>query len=446
MSREDTTDACSDAAAAAAAEEARVRPLITALSREDTTDACSDAAAAAAAALRADPFGGRAWAGSNAARNELGRAVRAALKRHDEAAAGEGPTSLAQALAGFRRLSAANSNGALHALPPDVASALRAPHATKEAREEAVRAVRAALEASGFSEADLVTHLQTFSLKNLSEVSGASGASLSSEERYNLLRGCEGAKVCSILEYALPAEVRLLARAGKLRQELSDKVAEACERAGAAACAIAAYNSAGKTPRAEFKKVTRWGSVSRADLVEVLEALLEHQPPQDAGLDAGFTAYAFYSLFSRRSKSDPPTLFEDGFAELKAGDTKWGHRWGNPRVTNQDATAARYTQRMYSRMPSNLAMEARGSRPLRVLSEVLLVWLAEDVATDFGFRTSPPTGEEGLLGPVANAEAALAELAAEVGRCPALRSLFRERWLRTGGHPGQWRRLADSGE
>lgn len=52
---------------------------------------------------------------------------------------------------------------------------------------------------------------------------------------------------------------------------------------------------------------------------QVLEALLEHQPPQDAGLDAGFTAYAFYSLFSRRSKSDPPTLFEDGFAELKVG-------------------------------------------------------------------------------------------------------------------------------
>ena len=115
-----------------------------------------------------------------------------------------------------------------------------------------------------------MTHLQTFSLKNLSEASEASGASLSSEERYNLLRGCEGAKVCSILEYALPAEVRLLARAGKLRQELSDKVAEACKRAGAAACAITAYNSAGKTPRAEFKKVTRWGSVSRAVLVEML--------------------------------------------------------------------------------------------------------------------------------------------------------------------------------
>ena len=98
-------------------------------------------------------------------------------------------------------------------------------------------------------------------------------------------------------------------------------------------------------------------------------------------------------------------------------------------------------------MPSNLAMEAGGSRPLRVLSEVLLVWLAEDVATSFGFRTSPHTGEEGLFGPAANAEAALAELAAEVGRCPALRSLFRERWLRTGGHhPGQWRWLADGKE
>ena len=71
---------------------------------------------------------------------------------------------------------------------------------------------------------------------------------LDSPERVSLHRACQGALVCSVLEYGIKPELDLLARLEKLPKSLADKVGGAAVKAGWY-CRV---NGTSSTPRASL--------------------------------------------------------------------------------------------------------------------------------------------------------------------------------------------------
>ena len=87
---------------------------------------------------------------------------------------------------------------------------------------------------------------------------------------------------------------------------------------------------------------------------------------------------------------------------------------------------------------SEYYLEGRGTRELRALVEMYFDWLASEVCHEHGFRVHEATGDEGLLGPSGQAEAALRSMMAAVQLIPAFQVatpglIFTTAGQRTGG-------------
>lgn len=189
----------------------------------------------------------------------------------------------------------------------------------------------------------VIVSLKSQSLRALSAVPLKA---LDSPERIALHRSCQGALVCSVLEYGVKPELDLLARFGKLPQWLADKVGDAAVKAGRHCRVNTAYNSAGKSVRKVFEqapldttslvasrgeqRLSRWRcvqdcGVSLAELRQVIEVMAANQP-DDALSKAPWSLYLFWSSVSRNTL----TPFGKGLAEGKAGATSWLDRTGKP--------------------------------------------------------------------------------------------------------------------
>jgi len=331
--------------------------------------------------------------------------------------------SLEAAIAIWHKLTAASQHAASGEIHPRVLVAL----ASGGEVDAVASAVRLVLEEEGLDEGAVIVSLKSQSLRALSAVPLKA---LDSPERIALHRSCQGALVCSVLEYGVKPELDLLARFGKLPQWLADKVGDAAVKAGRHCRVNTAYNSAGKSVRKVFEQDC---GVSLAELRQVIEVMAANQP-DDALSKAPWSLYLFWSSVSRNTL----TPFGKGLAEGKAGATSWLDRTGEARVTNTDATAARYGAQMYEFMPSNIVAQAvPATRGLRDLSEIEWCWQAavcgEGLATPL--TPSSETGEEGLLGPQTAAPAWLQQMAQKVRSGEAmLPAVFTTARLRKSGH------------
>ena len=103
--------------------------------------------------------------------------------------------------------------------------------------------------------------------------------------------------------------------------------------------------------------------------------------------------------------------------------------------------AKRYGSSFYKRVTHEIFFVCLLPRPLRVCLEVTANWLAHDTLRTHGFKPDTSiAGEEGFVGPAANAEAALAALLAELRTSPAFEKLFThaafyEKTFHPGGLP-----------
>jgi len=223
--------------------------------------------------------------------------------------------SLEAAIAIWHKLTAASQHAASGEIHPRVLVAL----ASGGEVDAVASAVRLVLEEEGLDEGAVIVSLKSQSLRALSAVPLKA---LDSPERIALHRSCQGALVCSVLEYGVKPELDLLARFGKLPQWLADKVGDAAVKAGRHCRVNTAYNSAGKSVRKVFEQDC---GVSLAELRQVIEVMAANQP-DDALSKAPWSLYLFWSSVSRNTL----TPFGKGLAEGKAGATSWLDRTGKP--------------------------------------------------------------------------------------------------------------------
>ena len=269
----------------------------------------------------------------------------------------------------------------------------------------------------------MITLLVTFSLQQ--KLSNPDLARFSAEDHKVLNRACNSLKVCTVLGFAAAPELLRLVFIGKLDKAVGEAVATALTAAGRECAANGMFNSAGYT----IRKHLRQNFVSRKQFVSVIGVVHANMPDDDA-CRSRWSAYAFWSRTSRRSKTRE--RFPDGWVERKQGDTKHLPRFGKPGVRNQDPLAVRYPAALYAEFEDSFYMVGEGTRILRILCEVALCWLAAELGGEDFVHDAERTGEEGLYGPESKAQASLQELSAEVAACGVMSSVFKERRIRIG--------------
>jgi hypothetical protein len=210
------------------------------------------------------------------------------------------------------------------------------------------------------------------------------------------------------------------------------KVATAFQEAGWCCKLSCMFNTVGYTVRTILQK----HDVPLSDIM-ILIVLFAESPPCDERLINVWTQYAYWCT---RSRYDRDLTLPDGGAEIKHGDTQEVSHFDNPNMTNQSAVSRRYGGPMYEHIMhgSEYYLEGRGTRELRALVEMYFDWLASELCHQYGFRVHEATGDEGLLGPSGQAEAALRSMMAAVQLIPAFQVatpglIFTTAGQRTGG-------------
>jgi hypothetical protein len=159
------------------------------------------------------------------------------------------------------------------------------------------------------------------------------------------------------------------------------------------------FNSAGITPRRCLENC----GMTLLDLRELLTATADNQP---ADLQAN-NRWSEYMWFGTESRYGMGT-FDNAEVSFKSGDTFRGPRFRHT-VTLQSPAAARYGGTIAKTMQSECYFEAYGSRDTRVLSELYINWLCRDQMREHHgfFEHRDSCGEEGLRGPMRQADGAL---------------------------------------
>jgi hypothetical protein len=209
-------------------------------------------------------------------------------------------------------------------------------------------------------------------------------------------------------------------------------VAAAFREAGWCCKLSCMFNTVGFTVRTILQE----HDVPLSDIMALIVIFAEN-PPCDERLINVWTQYAYWCTRSRYNRD---LTLPDGEAEIKHGDTQEVSHFDNPSMTNQSAVSRRYGGLMYEHIMhgSEYYLEGRGTRELRALVEMYFDWLASEVCHEHGFRVHEATGDEGLLGPSGQAEAALRSMMAAVQLIPAFQVatpglIFTTAGQRTGG-------------
>ena len=253
---------------------------------------------------------------------------------------------------------------------------------------------------------------------------------ISSNLRLAYLRTANrGPLVCSVLEHHLPHEIAWLASTNALDPSIANKVANACRKAGTKCREEGMFNSVGRTPRSTLAAE----GVTIDEMMLVFNALSANQP-DDPESKARWSQYAFVSAHSRKTEYAFKPYW---YSELKTGDTKNLPHF-LPQYKNQSPVAQRYGGRFYLLMDGEWFLVGYGTRLQRVMAELLINWLAANHLEkhDF-FYNREQTGDEGFLGPSANANAALLDVRKVVQSFSIFHEVFSEGGRRrTGG--GNW--------
>ena len=213
--------------------------------------------------------------------------------------------------------------------------------------------------------------------------------------------------------YCLPIEIMTLIRKELLAPELA-KVAYAYRNAGHACALKGAWNSAGKTVYEALVEQ----QVTRDELLMVMKALHLSRPTGDSTLIEKWSQYLFYSHSSHRAGH----ASLDGKVDIKSGDTKCLPHAGRSPVYQ------RYKKTLYMRLAdcTEAHWVCEGTRADRVSLEVLFSWTVRDTIAEHGYGHSVQTGEEGFLGPPANAEKAVSAVLEEVLKTDVFQEIFTE--------------------
>ena len=159
---------------------------------------------------------------------------------------------------------------------------------------------------------------------------------------------------------------------------------------------LSTLNSAGVTPRAALMAA----GVTYQDL-ETLQTVLVDHPVEDEQSNAFYT---LYGMVHDKSRYKPFGQFEPGYIAMKFGDTYKHARFGAAHVKLESPVAWRYGGLVYESVRSEFFLTGYGTRAVRVLSEVMVSWLASGAVLPF-FVPSQITGEEGFLGKASMAQA-----------------------------------------
>lgn len=204
-----------------------------------------------------------------------------------------------------------------------------------------------------------------------------------------------GMSVHTVLRVTIPFTIKWLVENNELGIEYLP-VAAAFELAGTAARQKGAFNTVGGIPRGELEAA----HVTFAQVRYLLEVVVR----QDLGNEETNSYYSQYGTSSRFSRYPPYAALDDHKASLKWGDTfKWP-RFHLPKVKLESPAAWRYGSTIASNFLSEWFGFGYDNRVVRVLNEFLICWLARDIACKSEFALSALTGDEGLLGPSAEAE------------------------------------------
>ena len=216
-----------------------------------------------------------------------------------------------------------------------------------------------------------------------------------------------------VLSYCLPIEIMTLIRKRLLAPELG-KVAYAYRNAGHACALKGAWNSAGQTVHEALVEQ----HVTRDELLVVIKALYLSRPTGDSTLIEKWSQYLLYSHFSHRAGH----AFLDGLVDIKSGDSKCLPYAGKSPVYQ------RYKKILYKRLAdcTEAHWVCEGTRADRVSLEVLFSWIVRDTVAEHGYGHSVQTGEEGFLGPPANAEKAVSAVLEEVLKTDVFQEIFTE--------------------
>ena len=227
-----------------------------------------------------------------------------------------------------------------------------------------------------------------------------------------------------VLSYCLPIEIMTLIRKRLLAPELG-KVAYAYRNAGHACALKGAWNSAGKTVHEALVEQ----HVTRDELLVVIKALYLSRPTGDSTLIEKWSQYLLYSHFSHRAGH----AFLDGLVDIKSGDSKCLPYAGKSPVYQ------RYKKILYKRLAdcTEAHWVCEGTRADRVSLEVLFSWIVRDTVAEHGYGHSVQTGEEGFLGPPANAEKAVSAVLEEVLKTDVFQEIFTEEQSQRVGR-GEW--------
>ena len=239
------------------------------------------------------------------------------------------------------------------------------------------------------------------------------------------LKQCEGRTVFFVMIYCLPIEIMTLIRKGLIAPELR-KVAYAYRNAGHDCALKGAWNSAGKTV---YDALVEQG-VTRDELLVVLKALRLSRPTGDPTLIKKWTQYLLYAHFSHRAGH---AYLGDGKVDIKSGDTKFLP------VAGKSPVHQRYNNILYKRLAdcTEAYWVPNGTRAERVSLEVLFGWIVRDTVAEHGYGYSVQTGEEGFLGPSANAEKAVSAVLEEVRKTDVFQMIFTDEQSQRVGR-GEW--------
>ena len=242
-----------------------------------------------------------------------------------------------------------------------------------------------------------------------------------------------GMSVHAVFSVTVPYTIRWLIANHELGIEFLP-VAHAFELAGTAARNKRAFNAAGLIPRQALEAA----NVTRAQVRHVLDVVVQ----KDLGNKDTNSYYSEYSTSSLHSRYEPYAALDGHKASLKWGDSiKWP-RFDQPNVKLESPAAWRYGWKIASKFLSEWFAFGYGNRVVRVLNELLIGWLARDIAAESGFAPNRLTGDEGLLGPEAGAEHALRAVYERVFEDPLFRqTMSLGRGYRCGGGVacgGEW--------
>ena len=316
-----------------------------------------------------------------------------------------------------------------HAVDPDM---LKEAEELKAAREEEQLESHAAdmAEKEVTRNARLAAHASLLSCPNF-ESTAAHVRALRAASSSSGARGRRAPAVCSILSFSLPDQIRRLVAEKKLPAEYLN-FAEGFRKAGEASAGKGMFNTAGITPRWYLEQC----GMTRHHLRHLLKVFAENQL-DDELINNYWCNYMWFGTESRYKnhpfENGKNRTFLNNEATFKSGDSIEGPRFRSS-VTLQSPAAARYGGDIAKTMRSECYFEGYGCRLLRILSELYINWLCRDEMSAYMFYEHPAScGEEGLRGPLEQADDALRHMYDAVCRGEFLAGIFSIECVRRRG-------------